>query len=359
MYSYTHQNNRKYFWMEFGFLFFLSFVVTIISDLEYSAYEEHNISNFANDIGYRIVTEFLEMVPYAIYYWGFLKRYVFKRNITGIILSTVGFVIFDHVFDKYVINWAVAHAGFISESLRKRALEDLLRPGIKFTFNHLLVSSVFPIIGLAFLIRSLTQETQVKALKEQQLSSELNYLKAQIHPHFFFNTINNIYSLALKQSADTAPMVARLGEMMRYILYEADQQTVPITREIAFLSSYIEVEKMRHPHNIDIKFDTQGISPGYQIEPLMLLPFIENAFKHGLEQETGTGYVNIIICQTENELMLDVSNSKPQQQAQQTSPGIGLKNVLKRLNILYPEKHRLDVKDNTSSYQAVLTLQTV
>lgn len=199
----------------------------------------------------------------------------------------------------------------------------------------------------------------MKELKEQQLISELNYLKAQLHPHFFFNTINNIYALALKQSAQTAPMVARLGEMMRYILYEADQPTVPLSRELTFLSDYIEVEKIRHQAHIDIQFDVQGIRQDYRMEPLLLLPFIENAFKHGLEEETKNGFVHIVLCQTDRDLTLQVSNSIPQSVKKAAVSGIGIQNVRKRLDILYPAKYQLDINETPELYEVTLILTGV
>ncbi|WP_252792820.1 sensor histidine kinase [Mucilaginibacter flavidus] len=351
--------NRKYFWMEFGFIFFLSFAITLISDLEYSAYVQHNISKFSDDFGYRVVTESLALICYGIYYWGFLKVYVFRRSLLGVILCSIAFVILDHIFDKYVTNWILAHTDFISTAFRKRALDELRDPRIVFTFNYALISTIFPLTGLAFVVRSFSQDNELKTLKEQQLLSELNYLKAQLHPHFFFNTINNIYGLALKQSTDTAPMVARLGEMMRYILYEADQETVPLSREIAFLSGYIEVEKIRHQKGTNIQFDVQGILPEYRIEPLLLLPFIENAFKHGLEEETGNGFVHIVICQTDEDLTLQVSNSIPESAKGKEVAGIGIKNVRKRLDILYPGRYQLEMNEAPGIYEVTLILPNV
>lgn len=350
--------NRKYFWMEFGFIFFLSFGIALISDLEYSAYEEHDIAKFSNDFGYRVVAESFALICYAIYYWGFLKRYVFRRKLLGVIICSVAFVILKEVLNKYVLNWLLVHAGFVSSALRQRALNQMLNPRIFFTFNYLLVSTIFPLIGLAFFVRSLNQDDDMKYLKEQQLLSELNYLKAQLQPHFFFNTINNIYGLALKQSAQTAPMVARLGEMMRYILYEANQQTVPLSRELTFLSDYIEVEKIRY-HNIDIKFDIQGVQPDYRIEPLLLLPFIENAFKHGLEEEMNRGFVSVVICQTEEDLTLQVSNSMRGAIKGKDAPGLGISNIRKRLAILYPGKHQLEMNKAHGRYEVNLTLSNI
>ncbi len=346
--------DRKYFWVELSFLLFLSFGVSLISDLEYSAYEQHDINRFAEDIGYRLITGSFSLITYAIYYFAFLKRYVFGHKVIGIILCSVGYVIIDHLMDKFPSNWVIIHTDWVSNSLKKRAVEDLLRPRIIFMFNYKVIRSIIPLIGLAFLIRSLTQEREMKELKEQQLLSELNYLKAQLHPHFFFNTMNNIYSLALKQSKDTAPVVAKLADMMRYILYEADQAKVALTKEISFISNYVEVERIRHQHNT-IQFDVQGINDDAMIEPLLLLPFIENAFKHGLEQETGQGFVSIILCVMEDELILEVSNSKPREV--NSSTGIGIQNVLKRLTILYPDKHRLAIKDEPNTYHVTLTLQ--
>jgi sensor histidine kinase YesM len=351
--------DRKFFWVELGCLLFLSFGVSLISDLEYSAYEQHDISRFAEDIGYRLITGSFSLITYTIYYFGFLKQYVFSRKVIGIVLCSVGFVIADQLMGKFPSNWVIVHTNWVSNSLKERAVEDLLRPRIIFTFNYRIVRSILPLIGLAFLIRSLTQEKEMKELKEQQLVSELNYLKAQLRPHFFFNTINNIYALALKQSAQTAPMVARLGEMMRYILYEADQPTVPLSRELTFLSDYIEAEKIRHQAHVSIQYDVQGIRSDYRIEPLLLLPFIENGFKHGLEEETKNGFTHIVICQTDHDLTLQVSNSIPQAAKKAAIPGIGIHNVRKRLDILYQDRYQLNIHETPEIYEVTLILTGV
>lgn len=330
--------------------------MSLISDLEYSTYEEHDVRRWTNSLGYRVVNDFLKLIPYGLYYWGFLKRYVFKRSITGMLLSTVGFVLVYHIFNKYVINWAVAEADFVADDLRRRAVRWLNQPTTVFPINYLLISAIFPLLGLAFLVRSLTQATQLKALKEQQLISELNYLKAQLQPHFFFNTINNIYALALKQSVETAPMVARLGELMRYVLYEAARQTVPLQGEVDFLAGFIALARIRYPTTIQIQFEVQGIQPTCQIEPLLLLPFVENAFKHGLEEETDRGFVHVVLCQTEDELLLAVENSKPATRRVGSVKGVGLANVYKRLDLLYPGQYQIDIQDAPTTYQVTLTL---
>jgi sensor histidine kinase YesM len=350
------KTDRKYFWIEVCFFIFITYGVAILSDLEYSYYEEHNIWNFAKEIEYRIYTEAFTLIFYASYYWGFLKSYVFKRKLINVFLSIFCFVILIHLYDRYVMYGTISKMSFASAGLRAKALKELNRPRLYFTFNYFIIAVLLPIIGFAFIMRSIQQDEQLKVVKEQQLLSELNYLKAQIHPHFFFNTINNIYSLALKQSAETAPIVAKLGEMMRYILYEADQKSVLLSKEIAFLTNYVSVEKIRHQENQNIQFDVQGIASDVYIEPLLLLPFIENAFKHGLQEETAGGFVSIVICMAEKELTLEVSNSKPARTEVAVSNGIGLQNVIRRLNILHPVGYQLDIKDDTNIYSVSLTL---
>ena len=358
--SKRHRNiNWKYVKIEWCFLIFICLIIALISDLEYSAIEEHNVFNFVKHQDYRLITGGYSLIFFSVLYFFFLKRFVFQRKVWALILSIIISAIVYRLYSKYVVDGTVSILPFIDSVIRQRSLENFKRPQIYFTVSYFLARDILPLLGLAFLMRSLQQEAQVKILKEQQLVSELNYLKAQLHPHFFFNTINNIYSLALKKSENTAAMVAKLGEMMRYILYEANQKNVLLAREIEFLSHYVEVEKMRHRNDILISFDVQGIDPAYRIEPLLMLPFVENAFKHGLEQELESGYVNIVICQTEQDLSLEVVNSNPPKHPTATGGGLGLDNVLQRLNILYPGKHSIRFDNKPDRFGVNLTIETV
>ncbi|MFD0749184.1 sensor histidine kinase [Mucilaginibacter calamicampi] len=344
----------KYFRIELCFFIFLSYIISFISDLEYSYHVEHNVANFTKHFEYRIAFGTFEIAAYSLFYWGFLKRAVFNKKIVHVILGMAVFLFLQHLMQSYLANWVVSKMPIFSSELRTYTANALKSANMSYSINYPLMVVAFPLIGFTFLIRSLQQDEQMRALKEQQLMSELNYLKAQLHPHFFFNTMNNIYSLALKQSKDTAQVVAKLADMMRYILYEADQAKVSLKKEIDFLSNYVEVERIRHEQNI-IQFDIQGINEVATIEPLLLLPFIENAFKHGLEQETGKGFVTIILCVMEDDITLEVSNSKAT--LLNPSTGIGLQNVSKRLELLYPNGHVLQVDERAETYNVTLTLQ--
>jgi len=350
---YSGKQPWKYLFIEVIFFVVLFYLFPILSYFDYNFIELHQV---------RIIPpELLSLLYYGIFnvlasviYYKLIQRYLFNHRFATFALITILYLVAYH-FYRSGIYYVTAHAHFLPESLQNEAARWYnAHNRVNFSIVYM-CTELLCIIALAYFIRSMKQEEQVKTLKEQQLISELNYLKAQLHPHFFFNTINNIYSLALKQSADTAPMVAHLGEMMRYILYEADQKTVLLSREVSFIKNYIAVEQLRHKDK-KIEFDIQGIIGDKHIEPLLLLPFIENAFKHGLEQETGAGFVNIVLCIGENDLTMEIVNSKPAEQ-ESSFRGLGLQNVLKRLIILYPDNHQLNINDEADKYYVSLTLQ--
>lgn len=345
----------KYFRIELLFLLFFCYFRAVISDLEYNYYEKGDIWNFTSALEYRLVYGTFSLILFSVYYWLLLKPLLFKKQIFLLILSAIGFILVYILCNKYQ-NWLVTKLAFLSDDLRKEALQDYHKIKISFVINYIVSNVLFILFGFAYLIRSLQQDEEVKALKEQQLLTELNYLKAQLQPHFFFNTLNNIYALAIRRSKETAPMVAKLSQMMRYIIYESSHSQVLLNQEIDFLKNYIEIEKMRRPSNIDINFDVQGFADLHHIEPLLLLPLIENAFKHGIENELKSGFVRVILDVSENELTLQVENSKPLASDQKNQGGVGLHNLNKRLNLLYNGRHQLRIEDMEGTYRVILTL---
>jgi len=355
MFKLQTKTDWKYFKIEVFFFIFICYLGSIISDIEYAFYEKNNTWGFTDALEYRLVIGSYAFLFYGIYYWVFLKSYVFKKRTIPIVISIICFIILSHLYDKFVMNWSITKLPFISDELKESAFKDLNRPTLYFIVSYTLNRILFVIIGFAFLIRSLQQDEQLKILKEQQLMAELTYLKAQLQPHFFFNTLNNIYSLALKQDKNTAPLVAKLSEMMRYILYQSDQKIVLLKDEITFIRNYVEIEHMRYRSAITINLDIQGVDEGSTISPLLLLPFIENAFKHGVAEEVNTGFVTVVICKSENELMMEVSNSIAPTKETKIG-GIGLENVEKRLGILYPNKYQLASQNDGEIYQVSLTL---
>lgn len=197
-------------------------------------------------------------------------------------------------------------------------------------------------------------------LQHKNTETELNFLKSQINPHFLFNTLNNLYALTLKKS-DLAPeIVLKLSEMMRYMLYECNEEEVPLRKEVNYLQNYLELEKLRQKKNMDIDFLVSGIIKDQKIAPLMFIPFLENSFKHGVNNQLEGGYVKILLKIKENELQFSIDNSKAESTPKpygKKSGGIGLVNVKRRLDLLYPNSHTLNIKDSPNNYYVDLKIK--
>ena len=199
-------------------------------------------------------------------------------------------------------------------------------------------------------------------LQRQNLTSELKYLKTQINPHFFFNTLNSLYALTLKKSDRAPEIVLKLSEMMRYMLYESNERMLSLDQEINYIENYLDLEKLRHGENFKIEMKIKGDPSGHKIAPLLFIPFLENSFKHGIDHELKSGYVSISLDIQPKELHLNVINSLPQKEIviakeEKKVGGIGLTNVRRRLNILYPKRHKLEVNKTDKEFQVNLDLQ--
>jgi sensor histidine kinase YesM len=338
----------------FFIIYFLLF--PILTDIEYYLNEPMSTGAFSTKLLYRIVYGIMYMIPAVIYYKVLLQRYLLKGRYTKFLLGLVVFFLLLNFYIVYIIYWPLSKLTFLPDTILKIAntglyANTMMHFSITYTLRELLV-----VTALGLFLKSNQQQLQLQLLKQQQLETELKYLKTQVQPHFFFNTLNNIYSLALQQSENTAPLIAGLSGMMRYILYDADRQQVPLHEEIAFIKHYIALESVRYPPSIVVRLDTQGINNTICIEPLLLLPFVENAFKHGIHQETNSGYVDIVICCIDNELILQSRNSVAARALSATASGIGLDNVKKRLAMLYPGKHSMKVNASETMYEVILTI---
>ena len=193
------------------------------------------------------------------------------------------------------------------------------------------------------------QEKITLQIAEQKLSAELQLLKNQLQPHFLFNTLNNLYGMVLTQHPKAADVVIRLSEMMSYMLYECEVRSIALEKEIANLENYIALEKVRYGNRLDVSFETGGNISGKMTAPLLFIPFVENAFKHGVEKNENPSWVRINLWVEGVFLYFMIENSIPDEFIQdkntlQSKSGIGLKNVEKRLELLYPNAHMLDIK---------------
>ena len=224
--------------------------------------------------------------------------------------------------------------------------------------------SMFLIMGSSTIYSIISEwlihQSEKRELQTQTMQSELKFLRSQINPHFLFNTLNNLYALTLKKSDDAPEIVLKLSEIMRYMLYECNERTVPLSKEITYLRNYLDLERIRQSRDIRIDMNVIGHVSEQKIAPLIFIPFVENSFKHGLNNQISEGYVSIELKVDENSLDFVIENSKPPNQPSQVhrrSGGIGLVNVKRRLNLIYPDRYRLKINNEPHSYRVNLLLQ--
>ena len=197
-------------------------------------------------------------------------------------------------------------------------------------------------------------------IEREKLEAELNTLKSQLNPHFLFNCLNNVYSLALTNSPKTPEIILKLSDLMRHVLYESRENFIPVKKELDFLSNFIELQKIRLNNKIDIDYSISGIIPDLKVIPLIFEPFIDNAFKHGLKNPAPSPYIHIAISFHEKTMRSTIRNnykhvSNPHSNQ---SSGIGLKNIEKRLEYLYPKAdYRYEVVKTPETFTIMLEVQ--
>ncbi|RFZ81333.1 histidine kinase [Mucilaginibacter terrenus] len=207
---------------------------------------------------------------------------------------------------------------------------------------------------LKFTIDWFLNERVQRDLENQRLSAELSFLKSQINPHFLFNSLNSIYSLAYQKSDTTPEAILKLSEIMRYMLYECNDNKVDLAKELQYLQNYIDLQKIRFGNKAFINYEVNGEVTNQQIVPLLLISFIENAFKHGVANDPASP-ITLRINLTDGHLYFFVQNKKHSHN-RDASGGIGLINVRRRLDLLYPSKYNLEIRDEDDTYTCQLSL---
>lgn len=279
---------------------------------------------------------------YLNYFW-LIDKTLFEHKIVRFLVVNVVFLAFITGFEF------VQHEIFTSGLFRGETLElpeegfkERRRPPVFIILTGMLFSYIF-VISIAVAIKTTARwiklDAQRKTLENENLKSELNNLKMQLNPHFFFNTLNNIYSLIQSDQDKAQEAVHRLAKLMRYHLYETNPEKVPLRGEIEFLESYVSLMKMRSTSMVEVSFNYQLSNDKALIAPLLFIPVIENAFKYGISNDIRS-LIDIQISEIDNELSLSVKNNvvnKPDPKSEHT--GIGLDNLRKRLNLIYPKVH--------------------
>ncbi len=199
------------------------------------------------------------------------------------------------------------------------------------------------------------QWRNIRMLKSEKSKAELMLLKSQINPHFFFNTLNNLYGLTVEKSDQAPEVVLKISEMMRYTIYEGQKEKVPLEHELEYLQNFIELHKMRYHKKVDIQFYHQIIGDQFMITPLLFIILLENAFKHGVENLTTDAYVHISLIAGNNRVTFAIENNFDEAELSE-STGIGLQNLERRLELLYPGRHHLSLIKEEDVFKAQLEI---
>jgi len=232
----------------------------------------------------------------------------------------------------------------------------------RWTMRYIIFSKV-PNLGLPMVLilaYSFYQKQQsLLRLREQKRTAELDALKSQLNPHFIFNTLNNIYALALKKSDQTAVAIEKLSGILDYVVYRCSDKYVSLDAEIKLIEDYIALEKIRYGKRLDVSFENRVTTP-QKIAPLLLLTLLENACKHGTQEELNQAKVAVELETVDGGIIVKITNSKPKSTPPDTDQDkVGLKNLRKQLTLLYPNAHRFEIVDTVDSYAAELFLGAV
>jgi LytS/YehU family sensor histidine kinase len=199
---------------------------------------------------------------------------------------------------------------------------------------------------------------RITRIEKENIKSELNELKAQINPHFLFNSLNVIYSQAIKKSNKTPNAIIQLSDILRYVIYDSTKDKVSIETEIKLIEDYIELQKFRIDTTSNIKFEHKVQNENCKITPMLLLPLVENSFKHGIKGELDHTFVNIKLEANINNILFEIENNKGIGETVESdgNSGIGIANIRQRLTLLYPNKHKFDIEETTTIFKVNMIL---
>lgn len=318
-----------------------------------------------------------------IYYFYFLKKHLsISLKLIGVIFFFILVIVND--IHAEIIDNPITFIGIIITSL---ALFSIIAP--KFFKKYALFTIAFYLLSIGYFLYIrvyiddlnvyLQQEKEIKIIltipffllilgwifqqwrwlknvESKKTKAELALLKSQINPHFFFNTLNNLYGLTVEKSDDAPNVVLKLSDMMRYTIYMGKEDLVPLKDEVEYLQNYIELHKIRYQKKVDITFNHINIT-NYKIAPLLYIILLENAFKHGVEKLTENAYIHMNLSTNKETILFQIENNFEQSETE-SKIGIGLDNLKQRLNLLYPKKHQITINKSDAVYKLAIKIDT-
>ena len=299
------------------------------------------------------------IAAYALIYYQ-IPKFLYKQKyllfLGSFILTSYIFTVFARILVVHVVEELIRPKPFAQESVYE-ILTD-----IDALYARYYLGVYFPaliMLMLKLIKEKFNERNEIRQLEKEKVSAELSFFKAQIHPHFLFNTLNNLYVLTLQKSDNASETVLKLSEILDYMLYQCNDDRVTIDKEIKLIENYIDLEQLRYGERLELNFTKVVDNPKTQIAPLILVSLIENAFKHGASGAIKNPRINIDIKVEKKQLFFSVYNTKAKlEQEDKTNfkKGIGVTNTKSQLQLLYPNRYNLEIIDEELSYQVKLRI---
>jgi two-component system LytT family sensor kinase len=291
-----------------------------------------------------------------------IPRFLEKRRIISFMLISAALIallaLLEFGFDQIILRLFNLPTG--PEEISDKMITFYRRKS--YDFPILPVNLVVYTLGILYglsrdWIRKYRQESK---MFQEKMKADIDLLRSQINPHFFFNALNNIYAITQRNRDDEAGRaIMKLSGLMRYMIYDSDVAKISLVREVEHIENYLEVARLKFDKKdkVDIRLEKKGNFRDYKMAPLLLVPFVENAFKHGVGSK-GDGYIHMSLSVSDSELLFCIENPiRRKEEPLKKHPGIGLDNVKKRLQMIYPERHQLDISDKAGKFDVKLTIR--
>jgi len=330
--------------LKYHFIFWISYFTFNV--IRWGSYYQDYWYSFKSNL----VTVTLSMILVYVNIYYMFPKFILKKKY---IYYLVNFIIILCVF--YIVRTEL-----IYHFINKDVWPESDTPQKAYSFNHIVVVFLIGIydVGLVTTIKLtidwVFEKKRTEQLQKDQLRSELSFLKTQIQPHFFFNTLNNLYALTIEKSKKAADAILKLSEIMQYVLYDAKDPKISLLKEINYIHSYLELEKLRYGDIIKSELIINGNIDNIEVPPLLFLPFIENCFKHGAKNNDDI-FVNITFSKSNDNLIFKVENNFNITTNIETKHGIGIENVKRRLLLIFDSKFKL----NTSIFENRYTVELI
>ncbi len=344
----TLKNTNNRIPLKYHFIFWISYFTFDV--IRWGSYYEDYWYSFKSNL----VTFTLSMILVYVNIYFLFPKFILKKKYVSYLIN---FIIALCIF--YVIRTEL-----IYYLINENVWPESSTPQKAYSFNHIIIVFLIGIYDVALVTTiKLTadwifEKKRTEQLQKAQLHSELNFLKTQIQPHFFFNTLNNLYALAIEKSDKTPEVILKLSEIMQYVLYEVKEPKIELLREINYIHSYLELEKLRFGTAIHSELTISGNIDDVVVPPLLFLPFIENCFKHGTKN---SDYIELVITfeKRGQELLFYVENTFDTLSKVVTKHGIGIENVKRRLHLLYANQFKLKTAIVENKYVVELIIPLI